>query len=54
MCDKQTSNIEAVYQFWQACSQKIINTNIVVKAKVKYFDKKKKHYYMNPPRLMIF
>lgn len=42
MCDKQTSNIEAVYEFWQACSQKIINTNIVVKAKVNYFDKKKK------------
>ena len=40
MCDKQTSNIQAVYDFWQACSQKIINTNIVVKAKVNYFDQK--------------
>lgn len=42
MCDKQTSNIEAVYDFWQACSQKTINTNIVVKAKVNYFDKQTK------------
>ena len=39
MCDKQLSNIQAVYDFWQACSQKTKNTNIVVKAKVNYFDK---------------
>lgn len=42
MCDKQTSNIQAVYDFWQACLQKLINTVIVVKAKVIYFDKKRK------------
>lgn len=42
MCDKQTLNIEAVYDFWQACSQKKLNTVIVAKSKVAYFDKKKK------------